>query len=143
MYVDDKKLTGKKQNIDPIWKVLNKEVDLIEPTSHHSLTMFLGMHSKTMRNKQRYCGQLQNHVRIQSFSRRNGKTTKLGKHISTFFYDMEGHAKKCVARCCELASKTTQQLHKVSTPCLDDHQFKEERLKFVGEVSNVCSQVVL
>ena len=31
------KLAGKKQNIDPMWKVLNKEVDLGEPTSfvHH------------------------------------------------------------------------------------------------------------
>ena len=26
MYVDDIKLAGKKQNIDPMWKVLNKEV---------------------------------------------------------------------------------------------------------------------
>ena len=33
MYVDDVKLAGKKQNIDPIWKVLNKEVVLGEPTS--------------------------------------------------------------------------------------------------------------
>ena len=33
MYVDDIKLAGKKQNIDPMWKVINKEVDLGEPTS--------------------------------------------------------------------------------------------------------------
>ena len=33
VYVDDIKLTGKKQNINPKWKVLNKEVDLGEPTS--------------------------------------------------------------------------------------------------------------
>ena len=33
MYVDDIKLAGKKQNIDPMWKVLNKEVDLGGPTS--------------------------------------------------------------------------------------------------------------
>ena len=31
--MDDIKLAGKKQNIDPMWKVLNKEVDLGEPTS--------------------------------------------------------------------------------------------------------------
>ena len=31
--VDDTKLAGKKQNLDPMWKVLNKEVDLGEPTS--------------------------------------------------------------------------------------------------------------
>ena len=33
MYLDDKKMAGKKQSIDPMWKVLNKEVDLGEPTS--------------------------------------------------------------------------------------------------------------
>ena len=33
VYVDDTKLAGKKQNLDPMWKVLNKEVDLGEPTS--------------------------------------------------------------------------------------------------------------
>ena len=33
VYVDDIKLAGKKQNIDPVWKVLNKEVGLGEPTS--------------------------------------------------------------------------------------------------------------
>ena len=62
--------------------------------------------------------------------------------ISSWSYDMEGHAKKCVERYCELANKTTQQLYKVSTPCIDDHHFKEE-LKSVGELSRVCSQIVL
>ena len=33
VYVDDIKLAGKKQNLDPMWKSLNKEVDLGEPTS--------------------------------------------------------------------------------------------------------------
>ena len=33
MYVDDIKLAGKKQNLDPMWKVLNKEGDLGESTS--------------------------------------------------------------------------------------------------------------
>ena len=31
--MDDIKLAGKKQNLDPMWKLLNKEVDLGEPTS--------------------------------------------------------------------------------------------------------------
>ena len=34
VYVDDIKLAGKKQNLDPMWKVLNKEVDLGDPTSY-------------------------------------------------------------------------------------------------------------
>ena len=69
----------------------------------------------------------------------------LGK--SSYFlrgpYDMEGHAKKCVERYCELANRTTQQLYKISTPCIDDHHYKEEELKSLGEVSKVCSQIVL
>ena len=63
--------------------------------------------------------------------------------ISSWSYDLEGHAKKCVERYCELANKTTQQLYKVSTPCIDDHHFKEEETKSVGELSHVCSQIVL
>ena len=33
VHADDIKLAGKKQNINPMWKVPNKEVDLGEPTS--------------------------------------------------------------------------------------------------------------
>ena len=33
VYVDDIKLAEKKQNLDPMWKLLNKEVHLGEPTS--------------------------------------------------------------------------------------------------------------
>ena len=51
---------------------------------------------------------------------------------------MEGHAKKCVDRFYEVANKTNQQLYKVTTPCLDDHQFEEEEeLGSVGELSTV------
>ena len=37
VYVDDIKLAGKNENIDPLWKVLMKQVALGEPTSflHH------------------------------------------------------------------------------------------------------------
>ena len=52
--VDDIKLAGKKQNIGPMWKVLNKEVDLGEPTSfldHENL----GCTQKQCETKQRYC----------------------------------------------------------------------------------------
>ena len=56
---------------------------------------------------------------------------------------MEGHAKKCVERICELSNKTTQQFYKVATLCMDDHQFKEEENESVGELSTVCSQIVL
>ena len=61
VYVDDIKLAGKKQNLDPMWKLLNEEVDLGEPTSFFD-HVYLGC-----TQRQRYCGQLQNHVRIANF----------------------------------------------------------------------------
>ena len=98
-----------------------------------------------MRNKQRYYGQLQNHVRIANFSGGNRKNFHPLK-ILVFLRGLMTWlviAKKCVERYCELANKTTQQLYKVSTPCIDDHHFKEEEMKSVGELSQVCSQIVL
>ena len=143
VYVDDIKLAGKKHNIDPMWKVLNKEVDLGEPTSFLD-HVFLGC-------TQRQCEVSQNIVdnyRTMFESRISaGGLEKLpfsqNTRISSWSYDMVGHAKKCVERYCELANKTTQQLYKVSTPCIDDHHFKEEETKSVGELSTTCSQIVL
>ena len=56
---------------------------------------------------------------------------------------MESHAKKCVERCCELANKNTAQMYNVSAPCLYDRNFKEEELVTVGELSIVCSQIII
>ena len=72
---------GKKHNIDPMWKVLNKEVDLGEPTSFLD-HVYLGVRSEKPPFPQ--------NLRVSSWS-----------------YDLEGHAKKCVERHCELAGKQT------------------------------------
>ena len=143
MYVDDIKFAGKKQNIDPMWKVLNKEVDLGEPTSF--------LDHENLGCTQRQCEiskDIVDNYRAMFESRISAEGTKKLPYSESFrfspwSYDMEGHAKKCVERYCELANKTTQQLHKVSTPCIDDHHFKEEELKSVGELSQVSSQIVL
>ena len=144
VYVDDIKLAGKEQNLDPMWSLLNKEVDLGEPTSFLD-HVYLGC-------TQRQCEISKNTVdnyRTMFESRISaGGVEKLpfpqNLRISSWSYDMAGHAKKCVERYCELANKTTQQLYKVSTPCIDDHHFKEEEeMKSVGELSHVCSQIVL
>ena len=86
-------------------------------------------------------------MRENMFESRNsaGAAEKLPetKTISPWSYDMEGHAKKCVERFCELANKTTQQFYKVATPCIDDHQLKEEEIGSVGQLSTVCSHIVL
>ena len=136
-------MAGKKQNIDPMWKVLNKEVELGEPTSFLD-HVYLGCtqrHSEISKDIFDNCRTMFESI-ISA-----GATEKLPcseiLRISSWSYDMEGHAKKCVERYCELANKTTQQLYKVSTPCIDDHHFKEEELNSVGELSQVCSQIVL
>ena len=127
MYVDDIKLAGKKENINPMWKVLNKEVGWGEPTSFLDHV---------------YLGCTQRQCEISKDIVDNYRTMFESRSISWWSYDMEGHDKKCVERYCELANRTTQQLYKVSTPCIDDHHVKEEELKSVGELSKV-SQIVL
>ena len=68
---------------------------------------------------------------------------KLHAKTVAWSYDMERHARKCFERYCELANKKTEQLYKISSPCLDDHHFKKEELESVGELSKVCSQIIL
>ena len=126
-----------------MWKVLNKEVELGGPTSFLD-HVYLGC-------TQRKCEiskDIVDNYRTMFESRISaGGVEKLPftqtLRISSWSYDMAGHAKKCVERYCELANRTTQQLYKVSAPCVDDHHFKEEEMKSVGELSNTCSQIVL
>ena len=119
VYVDDKKKRlGRNKNTDPMWKVLMKVVDLGEPTSFFD-HVYLGCTQRECGNGQRYCRQLQKYVRIQNFRRSNKKIPGSGKpdaNISTRSFDMEGHAKKCVERYCELADNTTQQLTRATSP---------------------------
>ena len=116
--MDDIKLAGKTQNLDPMWKVLNKEVDLGEPTSFLG-HVYLGC-------TQRQCEiskDIVDKCRTMFESRISaGATEKIpcseNLRISSWSYDMEGHAKECGERYCELANKTTQQLCNVSTALL-------------------------
>ena len=79
-----------------MWKVLNKEVDLGEPTSFLDHVL-LGLHSTSMRSKQ----DIVDNYRTMFESRISaGRTEKLpfpqNIRISSWSYDMVGHAKKCV-----------------------------------------------
>ena len=112
---------------------------------HHSLTLYIWVAIKENVKQAKVLWTITEPCLNPEFS--PGATEKLpcseNLRISSWSYDMEGHAKKCVERYCELANKTTQQLYKVSTPCIDDHHFKEEELKSVGELLKVCSRIVL
>ena len=119
----------KERNINPMWKVLNKEVELGEPISFldHVYLGCIQRHCETRKH-------IVDNYRTMFESRISaGATEKLPSsetpNISTWSYGMEGHAKKCVEQYFELANKTTEQLYKVSTPCIDDHKFKEQELR--------------
>ena len=99
VYVDDIKLAGKKQNIDPMWKVLNNEVDLGEPTS------FLDhVYRGCTKRPCEISKDIVDNYRTMFESRISaGRVEKLpfpqNLRISSWSYDTEGHAKKCVERC--------------------------------------------
>ena len=102
--MDDIKLAGKKQNINPMWKVLHKEVDLGEPTSFLD-HVHLGCTQRHCKEKK-----IVDNYRTMFESRISaGTTEKLpcseNLSVSAWSYDMEGHAKKFVERYCELANK--------------------------------------
>ena len=107
MYEDDIKLAGKKQNVNPIWKVPSKQGDLGEPTSFLD-HVYLGC-------TQRQCEiskDIVDNYRAMFESRISAGTTEKLRcsenlRISSWSYDMEGHAKKCGERCCELVNKTS------------------------------------
>ena len=143
MYVDD--INWLERNKTLIRYVKYSIKKLIWENQHHSLIMY------TWGCTQRQCEiskDIVDSYRTMFESRlSSGATGKLpyseNLRISSWSYDMEGHAKKCVEQYCELTNKTTQQLFKVSTPCIDDHHFKEGALKSVGELSKICSHIVL
>ena len=144
MYVDEIKLTGKKQNIDPMWKILMKDVDLGEPTFLDHV--YLGCTQRECQPSKDIVDNFRNMSESKIFAGATEKlpySERLGANISSWSYDVEGHAKKCVERGCELANKTTFQLYQVTTPCIDDHQFIDEENGSVGELSTVCSHIVL
>ena len=142
VYVDYINLAGKKRNIDPMWKVLNKDVDLGEATSFLD-HVYLGC---TQRQCEISKDVVDNYRTMFESRISSGGVEKLpfpqNLRISSWSYDMEGYAMNCVERYCELANKTTPQIYKVSTPCIEYHHFTEE-FKSVVELSQVCSQIVL
>ena len=145
VYVDHINLAGKKLNINPMWKILMKDVDL------GVLTWFFDpIHLVCTQRECQTSKEIVDNYRSMFESRISAVvketllcSVKFDTDISSWSYDMEGHAKKCVERYCGLTNKTTQQIYKVETPCTDDLQFKEEELGSVGELSKICSQLVL
>ena len=125
--------------------VEKKKVDVGEPTSFLD-HVYLGYTQRDCKPNEKI---IEQYKKIFESRISAGATEKLPgwemPHAKTVPWsnDMEGHARKCVERYRELATKKVEQLHKVSSPCLDDHQFKQEELESVGELTEVWLQTVL
>ena len=139
------KVAGKKQKIDPMRKKLLKEVDLGEPTSFLD-PCFFRLYSTRMSNKQRFCGQLKKYVlnpeSVQELKRSYLIQRNLAQTFPHGLVIWKGMQRNVWSDIANWWTEQTQQLYKVATPCLDDHQFEEE-MQSVGELSVVCSQIVL
>ena len=146
VYGDDTKMAGKKQNLEPMRQRLMQQVDLEKPTQVLD-QVYLGCTQRDCKLNKKLVDE-----RTQMFESLTSAGTKenmpgsgeSSEKIAALFYDMEGLSKKCVERYCDLANRNLEQIHKVYTPCIDDHQFKKkEELQTVGELPNVCSRMFL
>ena len=100
--VDDIILAGKKQNIYPMWKILMKGVELGEPTSFLD-HVYLGCTQRECQKSKDIVDNYRNmfESRISAFAMEKLPGTRApGKPdadtISSWSFDMEDHAKKCV-----------------------------------------------
>ena len=107
VYVDDIEMAGKKQNMFSMWKKLMKNVDIDEFTSfldhvHWGCIQWECKPNETL---------IEQYTKMFESRISAGATEKLlgwqKPHAQTvaWSYDMEGHARKCVGRYCELANK--------------------------------------
>ena len=135
------KMAGKQQHMDPMWKKLMRNVDLDEPTSFLD-HVYLGSTQRECNPNEIFVEQYK-----EMFESRMSAGAQGGKNLTlkqlrglTTWKNMLKHVWRDIA---SWQTKKTQQLYKVSTPCIDDHHFKKEEPESVRQLSEVCSQIVL
>ena len=130
VYVDDIKLAGKKRNLAQVWKKLMKNVDIDEPTSFHD-----HVHLACI---QRECKP--NETIIEQFSEMFESLISAGA-TENLPRRQKPHA-QTVAWSYDMANWQTRKWSNC-TKFQDGRQFKQEELESVGELSEVCSHIVL
>ena len=132
-----------RQKLDPMWRVLNQEVDLGEPTSFLD-HVHLGCIQRQCEIIKDIVDNYRTMFWISILSGRSGDTTISSK--SSYFFMVLWFGRSCKEHVwSDIVSRPNrpmQPFYKESLPCIDDHHFKEE-IKSVGELSHVCSQIVL
>ena len=138
VYVDDIKMDGKRTECDSHVEESHENMLMLTNQLHILITCIwdaLNVNVGRTKSTLMITEKCSNHE-FPGWEKPHAKTV-------AWSYDVEGHAQQCVERYCELANKRTEQLYKVSNPCLDDHHFKKEELESVGELSKVCSHIDL
>ena len=103
----DIKMTGKKQNMAPMWKKLMKHVELDESTSfldHACLGCTQRECEPNVIFTEEYTKMFESRISTGATALSPGWEKPHAKTVA-WSYDMEGHAGKCVERYCELANK--------------------------------------
>ena len=144
VYVDIT-LAGKKQNLDPMWKKLMKHVDLGEPTSF--------LHHVYLRGTQRECQPNEGMVdEYRKFSNRESLQEQLKRCLNrrkrvqtllrgpTTLKDMRRNALNGTAN---WRAKQSRNCTRSPQHILTTISSKKEEMETVGEVSEVCSHIVL
>ena len=136
VYVDDIKLAGKKQNIDPMFKVLSKEgFDVGERTSFLD-HVYLGCTQRGCETTQYVVDSYRHMFESRISAGAKEKLPCSGKpdaDISSWSYGLEGDIARWRTK--QLNSKTKSPLNALTT-------LKEEETGSAGELSQVCSQIV-
>jgi len=171
IYVDDFKMSGKKENLAPMWAKIGKSLDL-EPASSLDGNVYLGcgqrnvvVPTQTVTEKHEFFDRLlhgtidlkdtpedaqENHLTQNKKVRKTKvKIPKAATSVPSsyktqgYHYDMCGHAQQCVERYCELAKVTESTLKQVETPCIDDHMLQPEDFEKPGKLAPVAARIVL
>ena len=122
-------MAGMKQNMAPMWKKLMKNVDLHEPTSFLD-HVYSWVYSTWMQTKWNYYWEVQRNVWLTYFCWSNWKFTRMGKTSRDYCSVDIRYGRSCSkmrGKVFELVKKKkTEQLYKVSSPGLEDHQIKKQ-----------------
>ena len=102
VYVDDVKLAGKSQNINPMWKVLNKEVDLGEPTSFLD-HVYLGCTQRQCEISKDIVDNYRTMFESRISAGSNREITMLGK--SSYFFVVVRYGRSCQEMCSQIVLK--------------------------------------
>ena len=143
VYVDNTKLAGKKQNIDPMWKALNKEFDLGEPTSFLD-HVYVGCSQRQCEISKDMVDNQWTMCESRISAGENWKTTMLGK--SSCFFVVLRYGRSCQEMCGTILWVGKQDDSTTPQSIYSMHwwsSFQRRRLKSVGELSKVSSQIVL